>query len=171
MPFAAQYVSTPTGFGGQTLSDWISALQRLQEGRVSNPSEDKMYAVDPRYERTLQPEVRGEVEALPFGDEGLPQLSGAVPLNAKTVYDALAYDLGKAKANDVLAKAGFDGITHTGGGVTGGPPHRVFIAFDPKTLHSAMEVEGFVPYKAPPAIGYGILSAILGAILKLKGEE
>jgi hypothetical protein len=34
MPFPAQFVQTPAGFGGQTLTDWISAL-----GRLTGPAE------------------------------------------------------------------------------------------------------------------------------------
>lgn len=31
MPFPAQHVAMPTGFGGQTLPEWIAALQKVQE--------------------------------------------------------------------------------------------------------------------------------------------
>ena len=36
MPFTQQVI--PTGLSSQTLPNWISALERLQGGRVSDPS-------------------------------------------------------------------------------------------------------------------------------------
>lgn len=39
--------------------------------------------------------------------------------------------------NETLRKAGYDGITHIGGGNTGTDPHRVWIAFDRPQIRSA----------------------------------
>jgi hypothetical protein len=44
--------------------------------------------------------------------------------------------LGRAAANDVLQKAGFDGITHIGGKLTNNKSHRVWIAFDRSQIRS-----------------------------------
>ena len=44
MPFTQQVI--PTGLSSQTLPNWISALERLQGGRVSDPSQDRLYAVN-----------------------------------------------------------------------------------------------------------------------------
>jgi hypothetical protein len=48
---------------------------------------------------------------------------------------------GKDEANDWLAANGYDGITHLGGAVTGGQPHRVYIAFSPDSIYPSVNVE------------------------------
>jgi len=45
-------------------------------------------------------------------------------------------------SNVLLSAAGYDGITHIGGGVTGGRPHRVWIAFRPNQIKSASGNKG-----------------------------
>lgn len=52
------------------------------------------------------------------------------------IYDTLVNHLGKSSANHILQKAGFDGITHTGGSRMGKKPHRVWIAFKPHQIKS-----------------------------------
>lgn len=42
--------------------------------------------------------------------------------------------LGKARANDLLQKMGYDGIAHIGGQNTGNKPHQVVIAFKPEQI-------------------------------------
>lgn len=50
--------------------------------------------------------------------------------------------------NTILRKAGYDGIKHTGGTVTGGANHQVWIAFDPEQLRPAYDSHGVDP-KSP----------------------
>ena len=45
----------------------------------------------------------------------------------------------KDRINDVLKQAGYDGITHIGGAITGNAPHRVYIAFDPSQVVSKFD--------------------------------
>ena len=68
-------------------------------------------------------------------------------IDGNSLYKALSrsfggmfgYD-GKARANHVLQKMGYDGITHTGGlsrRYGSGEPHKVWIAFEPEQIKSA----------------------------------
>jgi hypothetical protein len=43
---------------------------------------------------------------------------------------------GRARANQLLQEAGYDGITHIGGGRRGDKAHRVWIAFNPEQVRS-----------------------------------
>lgn len=55
------------------------------------------------------------------------------------VYAQIAASTSKAKANNIVQAAGFDGMTHEGGNVMGWEKHRVWIAFDPaqvKSIHN-----------------------------------
>lgn len=63
-------------------------------------------------------------------------------IDGSTVYQAVrkvndedGKMLGKAGANDLLEKLGYDGITHVGGRNTGNSPHRVVIAFHPEQVY------------------------------------
>lgn len=51
----------------------------------------------------------------------------------------------KEAVNAALQQAGFDGITHIGGKVTGGTPHRVWIAFHPKQIVPAFTPSAELP--------------------------
>lgn len=63
-------------------------------------------------------------------------------LNGDEAYQYLRSILGtEHNVNAALQKAGYDGITHIGGAITGGAPHRVWIAFDPKQVRSAFDPE------------------------------
>jgi hypothetical protein len=70
------------------------------------------------------------------GDELFHTLAGEI-----TDYDDLSADQGRMVAQQALQQAGYDGITHTGGAITGGQPHRVYIAFSPEQVISAFELE------------------------------
>jgi hypothetical protein len=48
--------------------------------------------------------------------------------------------LGKAGTNLALERIGYDGITHIGGGVTGNPPHRVWIPFQASQIHAPWNI-------------------------------
>ena len=61
-------------------------------------------------------------------------------LKGEGVYGSLLAELGSKEAvNAFLQREGYDGITHTGGKITGGEPHRVWIAFSPKQVVSPFE--------------------------------
>jgi len=60
-------------------------------------------------------------------------------------YRLAAHALGKEGATDMLKRLGYDGITHVGGKISGGEPHRVWIAFDPKQIVSAFTAHGELP--------------------------
>lgn len=51
----------------------------------------------------------------------------------------------KNAANAFLAEQGYDGITHMGGAVTGGQPHRVYISFSPDTVYPSFNVDALRP--------------------------
>lgn len=51
---------------------------------------------------------------------------------ADNIYQTAATAIGPNKVNEALQELGYDGITHIGGAITGNPPHRVWITFDPK---------------------------------------
>lgn len=58
------------------------------------------------------------------------------------IYDNLAKNYAdKDNVNDILKQAGYDGITHIGGALTGNKPHRVWIAFDPSQVISKFDPE------------------------------
>ncbi len=62
---------------------------------------------------------------------------------ASEVYDRVWRSLkSKAKANDALQAAGFDGITHEGGNIVGNRKHQVAIAFKPNQIKSAIGNNG-----------------------------
>lgn len=75
-----------------------------------------------------------------------PAKPGA-PLTGDDVYKALTRSADAAIANDVLRRAGYDGITHIGGGRAGRGKemHRVWITLDPK-----QEYPGFTPLPELP---------------------
>jgi phospholipid N-methyltransferase len=57
-------------------------------------------------------------------------------LSGKRVWDIAKEILGPKGANDALARAGYDGITHIGGQNIGTRDHRVYIAFDETQIKS-----------------------------------
>jgi len=71
-------------------------------------------------------------------------------IDGRSLYKALSRsfernDLGKTYANEILKAMGYDGITHTGGlsGRYGsGEPHKVWIAFEPEQIKSALGNKG-----------------------------
>lgn len=87
------------------------------------------------------------------GESLVPVLPvSGMPLHSKltnaAVYNRLARKLGsdpeypaKDWVNQALRAAGYDGITHIGGKISGGEAHRVWIAFDPKQVHNPFEFD------------------------------
>lgn len=63
-------------------------------------------------------------------------------VNPELAYKEMVLKLGsKEAANRALQEAGYDGITHMGGAVTGGPSHRVYISFSPDTVYPSFNVD------------------------------
>ena len=68
-------------------------------------------------------------------------------ITGQEVYKALQYfgtdaqgnEFGGDRVNKVLQDAGYDGIKHIGGSITGNKPHQVYIAFDPKQVVSKFD--------------------------------
>ena len=52
-------------------------------------------------------------------------------------YQWMREELGAVATTRILKELGYDGITHTGGVVSGGKAHKVWIAFDPGQIKSA----------------------------------
>lgn len=63
-------------------------------------------------------------------------------------YDNLRKDYNKDTITELLKAAGHDGITHTGGKVTGNKEHRVWIAFEPEQIKSIDNRGTFDPEEA-----------------------
>ena len=87
---------------------------------------------------TVTPESIGRV------DPALLQWSRTAAERDTFTYDQLPKDWGNKK-NELLQRLGYDGITHIGGTVTGGKPHRVWIAFDPNQIKAVDNVGTFDP--------------------------
>lgn len=58
-------------------------------------------------------------------------------------FNLVAQEYGPHQAKGMLRELGYDSIKHTGGQITGGAPHQVYIAFDPSQIYP--------PYLKPPA--------------------
>lgn len=65
----------------------------------------------------------------------------------------------KAALNQFLQEQGYDGITHTGGAVTGGQPHQVYIAFSPEQVIPSFELEAHPWFSSVLAYATGQPSA------------
>lgn len=71
--------------------------------------------------------------------ELLERASMTENVTGETLYRILAQKTGATKAdvNKILKDAGYDGITHLGGGLTGNAQHKVWIAFDRPQIRNA----------------------------------
>jgi len=83
--------------------------------------------------------------------EKLERSESTQNIDGNSLYKALSRSFGmfggdgKARANHVLQKMGYDGITHTGGlsrRYGSGKPHKVWIAFEPTQVKSATGNKG-----------------------------
>jgi len=124
---------------------------------------------------------RDKYEGIDF--DSLARVGITDNISGRYLYDALfrSFESGlpkKAYANQVLQAMGYDGITHTGGlsGRYGsGKPHKVWIAFEPEQIKSALGNKGtFDP--SNPDIRYQrgpvgkAAEAVKGGIDKTLGE-
>jgi hypothetical protein len=92
----------------------------------------KPFDIDKPVPEAAQKRIAG---ALPK-PEGFSVTAGA---SGEAVYDRLSRLVGRDKANDVLRRAGFDGITHVDFTMKGSREHRVWIAFESSQIHAAYE--------------------------------
>jgi hypothetical protein len=117
---------------------------RITRLRIENPFDiDRQYDIA-QISRILRDEFdMTEVQKLIA--ERFPKRAQTPFLNGEELYQLIsgnrgsAFDDGRALANQLLRAAGFDGITHIGGKVTGGKPHRVWIAFDKEQIFDAFD--------------------------------
>lgn len=88
--------------------------------------------VDPSEAERLIHLVRGQVPS-----EAMGRLAAPGATNEDLYWALSSTSRGKLGATETLREAGYDGITHIGGGPSGSPPHRVWIAFDRPQIRSA----------------------------------
>ena len=92
---------------------------------------------------------QGDYQFLPFRDGRLPKsetrryLTAEIHFNNQTQKSTLTVSealqtigVPKEYYQDIFKAAGFDGITHLGGGIWGDVRHRVYIAFEPEQVKS-----------------------------------
>jgi 2'-5' RNA ligase len=77
-----------------------------------------------------------------FAEKRFP---GRQSIRGEELYDSLSATKGKESANQALAAAGYDGITHIGGSVMGDRDHRVWIAFESHQIKSTANRGTFDP--------------------------
>ncbi len=107
--------------------DQFGTVMRLETDDVGNVT-----AVDVQTEGAYVEDV--PVSELRFGpgiaENMRSNLAFFDSLSGESVYRSLVEAVGnKAEVRKILESAGYDGITHIGGKITGGQPHRVWIAF------------------------------------------
>jgi hypothetical protein len=87
--------------------------------------------------------TNAEIEAIQAAAQAHGMTRDLSSTSPTTIYNDLVMGLDndKATVNAVLQQAGFDGIAHTGGGITGTEPHQVYIAFSPEQVIPAFELE------------------------------
>jgi hypothetical protein len=78
-------------------------------------------------------------------DKAVAELHAGRPWRGEDVHRDLVEVLGRPGANQILRAAGFDGLTHIGGKRFGGPQHRVWVAFEPQQIKSALSNRSFDP--------------------------
>ena len=60
-------------------------------------------------------------------------------VSGERLFQSIRSILGPDQTTQALQANGYDGITHIGGKISGGKPHRVYIAFDPKQVVSPFD--------------------------------
>jgi hypothetical protein len=143
-----------TGYAGHPLQvnydEWVKAGLEAETPRpnvrpahldIRNPF-DIDSRVAPSEVRRLLTEAGHPIAQTPQNLEGYVKSN----LTGEGVYGSLLAHLGSKDAvNTFLQRAGYDGITHRGGRISGGDPHQVWIAFSPEQVISPFE------YAAPRA--------------------
>lgn len=160
--------SVTTGYAGQQLQTQSTPNVRPAFVRIQKPFDvegsypasvlpklkeaiDKNYTLnDLPYARDLTDEAkRGTIgdhilRRIPISKDG--SVAGV------NIMGALQSTLGANEISKVVQATGYDGITHIGGQLSGGKPHRVYVAFDP-----AQVVSAFDPSLQPQAVTGGTL--------------
>lgn len=98
----------------------------------------------------LRPGAAAEFRQMLISSPGRTMTNDDIFSNLKNVL--FRYTIGGEDAHrwmipEVLEEAGYDGITHIGGAITGGEPHRVVIAFHPEQVKSVANTGAFGPVK------------------------
>jgi hypothetical protein len=113
----------------------VSANIRPAHLDIRNPF-DIERRMEPDEVRRLLTEAGHPMAQTPKNLEGYVKSN----LTGEGVYGSLLAHLGSKDAvNAFLQRAGYDGITHAGGKISGGEPHRVWIAFSPEQVISPFE--------------------------------
>jgi len=118
------------------IKEEITRLNAEGARTASHPDHDRLLAL---------------YDSLPDTENTLWALVEHGPTGAN-IYHALDenhYNQNRAWTNRGLQDAGYDGITHMGGGMTGTEPHRVWIAFKPEQVINPFEVEAAAQMARP----------------------
>jgi hypothetical protein len=142
----------------------LADLERRADGPNVRPA--RLAIERPFYiDRPVEPAEAERLLALarraggrPVGAEALAELLQPGAATQDELYIALVRSMrGNTTAvKQVLEEAGYDGITHMGGGTDGNPVHRVWIAFDRTQIRSAFgppENAAEAGFATPAAVG------------------
>ena len=110
-----------------------TAREQLSQWEAWNPN------VRPSFVRIKKP-FDIDASYSPVEADRIAQIRTDKPLSGQQIFDRLRSTFSDEDAvTDILRQAGYDGITHIGGKVSGGKPHRVWIAFDPSQVVSVFD--------------------------------
>lgn len=150
--FEARLAANPNDYSAKTMLE--DAKKQLEYySKNGNPNVHKVYlnVQNPfKIDEPIAPEKAKEIFDLagqsPKKFENMPEmlLPGSQPndeITGQVVYDFVESIYGKDSTTGILKKAGYDGIAHTGGAITGNDPHNVIIAFDKKQIIPAYDYD------------------------------
>jgi hypothetical protein len=110
----------------------------------------KPFDIDTTYKMSELPTKLQEILMPQLYGKGIPVTSVVRPITGQEIFDLLGTKGGADQSAKTLQSIGYDGITHSGGKISGGKPHRVYIAFSPDQVVSA-----FDPSLQPQAVTGG----------------
>ncbi len=142
---------TASGYAGKTVETNVNPNVRMARLAIKNPM-DMDAPADPNFYALWQ-RISGRGTSLHSPTNG-------------SVFQAIRRELDRPGAPQAVVKSvrdlGYDGMTHIGGKVSGGRPHRVWIAFDPQQiLPASSRVE---PYAEAPKTALDILRSERGSL-------
>lgn len=105
-------------------------------------------------DKPLPPEI-----ASAFSEKQQEWGIASLPKTGGTLYNRLVGVYGPEGATQRLRELGIDGFTHIGGSISGGKPHRVWIAFEPTQVKSATGNRGTFNPKDPRLAAAAALAA------------
>ena len=128
-----------------------AVLDRLRQGEIREHPNVRSAYLNIRNPFRVDAEQVPEAEAKALMD--LDQAEPNPVVSGEELFDWLADMYGdKQGATERLRELGYDGITHMGGVISGGKPHRVWIAFDPEQI---IPYPGQAKIAVPGPIGGG----------------